>query len=185
MQAKSFKRNMLALVVMLGSTSAVNALDLSPAWYIGGGIGSSWMDPDTDGTIYSVSDDQDFAWHLLGGYRIDNNFSVELAYTDLGKADIAAGNSSAGQISYSQTTLGVLWSPTTKHSFRPFFKWGVNYSDHNWDQGNVIYDNWSGFVGFGLERFFGDDDYSVRADYTFYTEDTEALNLSFVKYFSD
>jgi OOP family OmpA-OmpF porin len=172
-------------ITLMAATLPASALDLSPAWYIGGGIGSSWMDPDTAGTIYSVSDDQDFAWHLLGGYRIDNNFSVELAYTDLGKADIAAGSSSAGQISYSQTTLGVLWSPTTKHNFRPYFKWGVNYSDHNWDQGNVIYDDWSGFVGFGLERFFGDDDYSVRADFTFYTEDTEALNLSFVKYFSD
>jgi OOP family OmpA-OmpF porin len=176
------------LPLLLGSYSTASALDLtSGTFYVGGGIGASWLDPDTSNTLYSVSDDQDFAWHLLGGYRINENFSVELAYTDLGKADIQYSSlgTDAGEISYRHTTLGVLWSPTTQFNFRPYFKGGLNYSDNSWNRGDVIYDDWGGFVGFGLERFFADDDYSVRAEYTFYADDAEALNLSIVKYFND
>ena len=188
MTYKTYLAGALMLPVSLGFHTSASALDLtSGTFYVGGGIGASWLDPETVGTLYSVSDDQDFAWHLLGGYRINENFSVELAYTDLGKADIqyASLGSSAGEISYRHTTLGVLWSPSTQFSFRPYFKGGLNYSDNSWDRGDVIYDDWGGFVGFGLERFFADDDYSVRAEFTFYAEDAQALNFSLVKYFND
>ena len=179
----------IAAITMMSPVAHVSATDLSPAWYIGGGIGSSWLDVDTTGTTYSISDDQDFAWHLLAGYRIDTNFSVELAYTDLGNAgveDFSTG-ASAGEISYRQTTLGVLLSPTMDASttWRPYMKGGINYSDHDWNQGDLIKDKWSGFWGVGIEKFIGSHDMSVRAESTAYTEDAWALNLSLIKYFPD
>lgn len=182
-----------ALVITLMCTTAfpASALDLSPAWYVGGGIGASWLDVDTAGSTYTISDDQDFAWHLLAGYRINENFSVELAYTDLGNASMRDNSTGtpAGDISYRQTTLGVLLSPVPDSSttWWPYIKGGVNYSDHdwNWDQGSLVKDQWSGFWGVGVEKDLGMHDLTLRAEYTSYTEDAQALNLSLVKYFND
>jgi hypothetical protein len=180
----------LALAFTIGPVSYAHALDLSSsAFYAGGGIGASWIDPETSGTIYSIGDDQDFAWHLLGGYRINRNFSVELAYTDLGKADlqIASTGASAGEASYRQTTLGLLWSPTMQsgYTWRPYLKGGVNYSDHSWDQGTLDTQDWNAFGGIGIEKFFGSNDFSLRAEFTVYSQDAQALNISFVKYFGN
>ena len=189
MSKKSSLIGILVMSLSLLPVSAVNALNLSPAWYVGGGIGASWLDPETSGSAYRITDDQDFAWHVLGGYRINPNFSVELAYTDLGGADLQNTTSgvSAGDISYRQTTLGVLWSPTMKPdlTWRPYLKGGVNYSDPSWDQGALITDDWGGFAGIGIEKFLERNDFALRAEFTFYAEDAQALNFSIVKYFSD
>ena len=180
----------MALALALTAATSATALDLtSGTFYVGGGIGASWMDPDTDGTIFSVSDDNDFAWNVLGGYRINQNFAVELAYTDLGKAglEVAADGSSAGEIKYRQTTLGVLWSPTMKPdlTWRPYLKGGVNYADHSWDEGTLDTEEWNAFGGLGIEKDLGSYGLSLRADYTYYSQDAQALNFSLVKYFND
>jgi OOP family OmpA-OmpF porin len=190
MAYKTMFTGVLMLPLSMGFHTTASALDLtSGTFYVGGGIGASWLDPETDGTLYSVSDDQDFAWHLLGGYRINDNFSVELAYTDLGKADIqySSFGSSAGEISYSQTTLGVLWFPTLRPdlTWQPYLKGGVNYSDRSWDRGDVIYDDWGGFAGIGIEKQLGRYDLALRGEYTYYAKDAQALNFSLVKYFND
>ena len=95
----------------------------------------------------------------------------------------------AGDISYRQTTLGILLSPVPDSSttWRPYIKGGVNYSDHdwNWDQGTLVKDEWSAFWGVGIEKDLGMHDLTLRAEYTSYTEDAQALNLSLVKYFND
>ena len=176
-----------AALLTLAPFSTARALDLSPALYVGGGIGASWLDPDTAGSGYQISSDQDFAWHLLGGYRINQNFSVEFSYADLGAADVSTSGTAAGDISYRQTTLGVLWSPTMKTEFtwRPYLKVGVNYSDHSWGQGELITDDWGGFAGIGVEKFLGNHDLALRADYTVYAQDAQALSISIVKYFPD
>ena len=188
MHSNKLQSGALALALVIASTGTASALDLtSGTFYVGGGIGASWLDPDTAGTVYSVSDDQDFSWHLLGGYRINENFAVELAYTDLGKADIAAGSASAGEVDYSQTTLGVLWSPAISPdlTWNPYLKGGVTYSDRSWDRGDVIYDDWGGFAGIGIEKQLDRYDLALRGEYIYYAKDAQALNFSLVKYFND
>ena len=189
MQFKTSRSGMIALALMVSSGTAT-ALDLtSDTFYVGGGIGASWLDPDVSGTVYSVRDDKDFAWNVLGGYRFNQNFAVELAYTDLGAAsmEIAVDGSSAGEIKYRQTTLGVLWSPTVNPdlTWRPYLKGGVNYADHSWDEGTLVTEEWNAFGGIGIEKDLGSYGLSVRADYTYYSQDAQALNFSLVKYFND
>lgn len=174
-------------VLVCSPINTANAVDLEPAWYVGGGVGASWLDPKTSNTVYSLGDDRDFGWHLSGGYRINQNFSVELAYTDLGGAEIISSGTAVGDIRYRQTTLGVLWSPTMKleRTWRAYLKAGINYSDPSWDKTPLIKDNWGALAGVGIEKYFGNSNFALRAEYTAYAKDAQALNFSVVVYFSD
>jgi hypothetical protein len=176
----------ILLALACSPTKTANAIDLEPAWYVGGGVGASWLDPKPP-NIYSVGDDQDFAWHLSGGYRVNENFSFELAFTDLGGAEILSSGSAVGNINYRQTTFSVLWSPTLKTdlTWRAYFKAGVNYSDPDWDLDPLIIDEWGALAGIGIEKFFSNSNFALRAEYTAYAEDAQAVNLSVVMYFSD
>lgn len=175
------------LVLTCSLINTANAVDLEPVWYVGGGVGASWLDPKTSNTVYSVGDDRDFAWHLSGGYRINQNFSVELAYADLGGAEIISSASAVGDISYRQITLGVLWSPAMKpgRTWRSYLKAGINYSDPSWDQDPLITDDWGALAGIGIEKYFGNSNFALRAEYTAYAEDAQAMHFSVVVHFSD
>ncbi len=61
------------------STSALAA----SSFYVGGGIGQSYVEEDN---VLPGEDfeGEDFAFKVFGGYRFHKNFSVELAYIDLG-----------------------------------------------------------------------------------------------------
>lgn len=84
-----------AVLVLSGLVAAAQAS--AQGFYIGGSIGQSKMDdgnaiPDliTSGTV----DGKDTGYKIFGGYQFNQNFGLELAYVDLGKA------------SYSGTFLG-------------------------------------------------------------------------------
>jgi hypothetical protein len=177
----------ILLVLTCSDINTANAADLEPGWYGVVGIGASWLDPDTGDTFYSVGDDQDFSWQLSGGYRINQNFSVELAFADLGGAEIISSGTVVGDLQYRQTSLSVLWSPTMKPdlTWRYYLKAGINYSDPSWDNDPLIVDDLGALAGIGIEKFFGDNNFALRAEYTAYAEDAQVLNLSMVVYFSD
>lgn len=177
----------ITLILSCSPIDTASAAELSTGWYAGGGIGASWLDPSLSNSTYSVGDDKDFAWHLLGGYRINENLSVELAYADLGAAEITSSGTAVGDMDYSQTTASVLWSPTMDpdRTWRSYFRAGINYSDPSWDQDPIIADNWGAFGGIGIEKYFSNDDFALRAEYTAYAKDAQAVNFSVVLYFSD
>ena len=52
------------------------------------------------GASLGVNDDTESVWRLLGGYRANRNFAVELGYVDVGEMNIAgrAVNSSAWEL---------------------------------------------------------------------------------------
>jgi OmpA-OmpF porin, OOP family len=76
----------LALAAGAASAPAADAQGVSP-FYAGGSIGQTTASDGCSGIIVPgiTCNDSDTAWRILGGYRIDPNFSVELGYQDLGK----------------------------------------------------------------------------------------------------
>ena len=127
------------------------------------------------------------AWQLSGGYRVNQNFSVELAFADLGGAEILSLGTAVGDLQYRQTSLSVLWSPTMKpdRTWRPYLKAGINYSDPSWDNDPLIVDDWGALAGIGIEKFLRNNRFALRVEYTAYAKDAELLSLSMVMYFSD
>ncbi len=84
------------VLVLLVATTPVFADEAG--FYIGGSLGYSNLDQSESGfnadlatvgiTATSNIDDNDLGWKLFAGYNINQYFGAELAYIDLGEADI-------------------------------------------------------------------------------------------------
>ncbi|WP_326490245.1 OmpA family protein [Shewanella sp. AS1] len=67
--------------------SAQAAQELSP-WYLGAGLGLNNYEPNCDQkTMRECGEDEPYAWDLFAGYLFSDNFSVELGYRELGRAE--------------------------------------------------------------------------------------------------
>jgi len=76
----------LALAAGASVATPAAAQDLH-RFYAGGSIGQTTASDGCSGIIVPgiTCNDSDTAWRILGGYRINPNFSVELGYQDLGQ----------------------------------------------------------------------------------------------------
>lgn len=88
----------LLVGLLAASTLAFSPLSqaqMSGQWYAGVGVGQS-KGKDLCGYFPGVPcDDTDTATKIFGGYKINQNFAVELAYADLGKATLGIPGVSA------------------------------------------------------------------------------------------
>jgi OmpA-OmpF porin, OOP family len=74
--------------VALSSEAFAQAKPADTGFYIGASIGQSSSSDGCSDLPAGVScDDKDTAWKILGGYQINQNFAVEIGYTDLGKVE--------------------------------------------------------------------------------------------------
>ncbi len=82
-----------------------------PSWYLGAGLGITELDPDTNNTGYSVTDEKDSGFKLFGGYDFSERLTVEGFYADLGSAQLSnpAPSQPDGAIDYSTLGASVLW----------------------------------------------------------------------------
>lgn len=91
------KRTKILLAAILGLSAALATLQASAqGFYIGASFGSSDFDkgnviPDlmTTGNV----DGKDSGTKLFGGYQVNRNLGLELAYADLGKTNYGPGSS--------------------------------------------------------------------------------------------
>ena len=80
------------------------------SWYIGGGLGITELDPDTNNTGYSVTDERDSGFKLFAGYDYSERLTVEAFYVDMGSAAIGDHVIKPdGQIDYSTLGASALW----------------------------------------------------------------------------
>ncbi|MFY0676549.1 MAG: porin family protein [Neptuniibacter sp.] len=75
--------NKLILSSALAATLLSSTVFADSNFYLGGSIGQTEVDyvPEAGAT---VTDDSDTSWKIFGGYNINENFAVEVAYQDLG-----------------------------------------------------------------------------------------------------
>lgn len=102
----------LTLQVSLTSVFAeeVDAMN-ERSWYLGAGLGITELDPDTNNTGYSVSDERDTGFKLFGGYDYNEIFTIEGFYADMGSAELSSPYPSQpdGTIDYSTLGVSALW----------------------------------------------------------------------------
>lgn len=81
------------------------------SWYLGAGLGITELDPDTNNTGYSVTDERDTGFKLFGGYDFSERLTVEGFYADLGSAQLSSSFTSQpdGEIDYSTLGASALW----------------------------------------------------------------------------
>lgn len=94
------KRGIIAASLLaLSCGTALAQDDNTRGFYVGGGFGQFNIGiDDVDETDNAVSkiDDDDHAWRIFGGYRVNQYFAAELNYVDFGENSGSTGSSSSG-----------------------------------------------------------------------------------------
>lgn len=89
----------IASVLALSCGTAFAQDDNPQGFYVGGGFGQFNIGIDdvdqTDNAISKIDDD-DHAWRIFGGYRINQYFAAELNYVDFGDNSGSTGSDAAG-----------------------------------------------------------------------------------------
>lgn len=68
--------------------------------YVGAGAGVTQLEPKTNHSSLSVSDNTDAGYHLAVGYDFTTRLSAEIYYADLGAAEIAFLGQDVGPVNY-------------------------------------------------------------------------------------
>jgi OOP family OmpA-OmpF porin len=185
-----FRRRKVAAVV--AATVAGAALVAAPVqakegqFYIGAGIGQSFIDPDpdTNNTGYKVDDDTDFGGKIFLGYDLLDFWSIEGFYADMGAAAMSHATKLDGEIDYQSYGLETLLHlPNTKPGFSGFLKLG--FGKVKTDSDNIPFEDVEDsqlFGGVGLEYQF-ESTVSLRGEYQYFDEDAQLITLNVIKRF--
>lgn len=113
---------------------AFNANAEEKGFYLGGSLGHSSIDTVSEGdvnaafasvgvTTTSDVDDSDLGWKIFGGYNLNQYFGIELAYVDLGEAEINATSTApvAGTASISAEADGFTFAGVARYPINERF----------------------------------------------------------------
>lgn len=165
------------------------------AWYIGGGLGISELDPETGNSGYKVSDKRDTGIKLFAGYDFTEKFTAELFYTDLGAAKLSSEFVTLpdGEISYSTVGASALWyfwrntdagSGNPRKGLQAYIHGGLSFlnnsatSDIKYSKDNSTQISYGAALEYGFEN-----GYSVRAGLDLYDKDAGIALVSVLKRF--
>lgn len=149
-------------------------------WYGGLGLGISNLEPDTDGTAYSLDDKRDHGWLVYAGYDWSNRWSFEGHYADLGKAQLSPN----GEISYQVFGLSALYYFYHRYphyqGLRAYAKAGLgkmnNKTEVNFERVNDVHLHY----GAGLEYGFGNG-LALRTELALIDQDAQSVSISLLK----
>ena len=175
-----FPSSMLVLCcACLLATSANSRADA----FVGAGAGLSSLEPETQGTPFSVADTQDFGYKIFGGFDltpVSRKLSVEAFWADLGEASLSGG----GRVDYSLLGAGLMYGlgSVTAPRLSGFVEVGVARLDVGANIPFQQEDETSLFFGvagsFAIRRHW-----FLQLEYDYYTKDAQFLSLSIVKRF--
>ncbi len=187
---------------LAASENSPEAREFDKRLYLGISAGLSYIEPYSPCGCYFVSDDQDTAFGLHLGYDLSKRFSIEANYANLGEAAIGrtATGLDVGEVEYQHfgvSAIGYLYNARTaddyadgfadegyfrREGFSVYARVGLSTMDNSsnleYDQQNDVQLHLGGGLEYGWENGF-----AVRAEYTSYDEDAQALTLGISKRF--
>ena len=167
----------LAVVSLVFITMSTNALALEGGWQAGINAGISFLSPDTDNSGFSLADDQSAAVGAYIGYDLTPIISAELAFTDLGEADLSDNQS----IEYQAISLGAtvfFWGEKEARrrsdGVSAYARLGASSISNDSDLALDESDNIALWVGLGIQYPFADN-WGIRAEVSSFDGDAQAL----------
>lgn len=151
-------------------------------WYVGAGLGSTTLEPDTDNIAgVDVKDDSSTGGKLFVGYDFSRFWTLEGFVADLGHSELTDG----AEVDYELFGIsGIYHYPGSLPGFSFLAKAGVanlsNDSSQSYEQENDT----QAFVGLGGEYQF-DNKFSVRAEYEYFAEDAQMVSLNVLRRFGE
>ncbi|MCU7853308.1 MAG: porin family protein [Candidatus Thiodiazotropha sp. (ex Monitilora ramsayi)] len=173
-----------SLVCLSGTLTADEAVDRSK-WYAGIGLGLSRLEPDRNGSIYSVDDKSSTGFKLYVGYDWSEKISIEGYFSDLGEAKMAP----FGEVSYKDIGASGLYyfyreNEERHRGWEGFLKAGLGWMKNDTQLPYERVHNSHVMFGLGGGYTF-DSGITVRADLDLYDEDSQFLIFSLAKRFGE
>jgi outer membrane protein OmpA-like peptidoglycan-associated protein len=169
------------------SCEVYNGDDLLPGcWYVGIGLGASYVHPDKKETSWYVTEESDSAYKLQLGYQFDPQWYAEMNYVNLGSAELSNHNpmiTHTLDVPYQSmnVSLGFLvFEPTT--SWNLYAQLGVGFLDT--DSSKEVEQNHSfqTIVGAGVQWDINST-WQLRAGAEVYDIDAQFYGVSLNHYF--
>ena len=206
MNYKIFSARSLLVTVMLLSGVGVQAA--TGDWYVGLGYGLTSFDTGISSTTGTASlDEDDSGFKFFGGYNVNKNVAIELAYADLGTASLSGNTgdtfvldgipfifTGSGTINIDGSLIG-LSGVFTYHFNDAFNLYGraglasweadISATETGGPTETASEDGTDFFLGFGAGWNFAQT-WALKAEYELYSfdsEDVDFLSLNIVKTF--
>ncbi len=174
----------IGLDVPKSQSSDQDIFEWRSRWYGGLGIGLSNLEPDPNGTIYSVEDKRGNGGRAYIGYDLFKRLSLEGYYSDLGEAKLAPN----GIIEYQDVGLSALYylykQGLNHEGFGLFGKMGAgrmrNQADVPFNRLKDYHLLWGGGIEYAFKNGL-----ALRGDFDFYDKDSQFFTMSLMKRFGD
>jgi len=174
LRIKHHVRTLVALLTLVAASTPALAQD--SGWYGGLGLGMSTAKGACDGVVGpGIScDEKSTAFKILGGYQVNQNFAVELGYTDLGKVEASFAGFGSVSIAASgfevlavgMTPINQQWSMYGKAGF---FRWDVDFNDGTGLLGSASASGSDLTYGFGVKYNLAKNS-ALRVEYQQYND---------------
>jgi OOP family OmpA-OmpF porin len=179
-------------LAMLLSTAVIPGVaiaeDFDTSWYLGAGAGYSTLDPDTGGSAFSTTDDNDSGYKITLGYDFNEAVSAEIFYTDLGTAKMQGGaiTGDADISAYGASVLWYFWHQdenyNTRKGWQSYVSAGLASIDE--DSSFGLQDDSDSQLTYGIAAEYGwDNGLAVRVGADAYSNDATMVSINLVKRF--
>lgn len=157
------------------------------SWYLGGGLGFSWLEPDASGTSYSVQDTNSNGFKLYVGYDLKDRWSLEGYYAVMGEAGLAP----RGTVDYLDYGINGIYyfyqskpyqEQTSREKLAAFVRLGIGWMENESDVPYEQVNSSHILIGLGMEYGLCSG-VSLRAEIDLYDEDSQLATLSLLKRF--
>jgi outer membrane protein OmpA-like peptidoglycan-associated protein len=157
--------------------------DIRDPYYIGLGLGTSFLNPEANSVALTLSQDSDFAYRVFGGYQFDEHWAAELFWTDMGQAEFSSGSTVVGTVEYQSFGVGGLYRYPIAESWDVFATAGIGRLRNSFQQIDAerVEDSFI-YAGAGVSWNMAKT-WDLRAEYDYYDSDAQMLSFNIVKRF--
>ena len=188
----SIRMLLLATVIFFGAacfspsqSEEIAIGDVQNPYYIGLGLGISFLKTETSSAALSTDHNNDTAYRIIAGYQFDEHWAAELFLSDVGKTGIKSqttGNM-VGFIEYRSFGAGALYQYPVDDTLQMFATAGLGLLQNNVQFVNVeSTDDTFIYAGAGITWDMSET-WELRAEYDFYKTDVQVLSINIVKHF--
>lgn len=157
--------------------------DIRDPYYIGLGLGASFLKPEANSVALTLSQDSDFAYKIFGGYQFDDHWAAELFWADMGQAEFSSGSDVVGIVEYQSFGVGGLYQYPITDNWDVFATVGIGRLRNSFQMIDAerVEDSFI-YGGAGVMWNFART-WDLRAEYDYYDTDAQMLSFNIVKRF--
>ncbi|MBL4797271.1 MAG: OmpA family protein [Oleispira sp.] len=159
--------------------------DIRDQYYIGAGLGLSFLQPALNDTSLVVSKDSDTAYKLSGGYQLNDHWAAEIFFADMGQARISSNitGNVTGLVGYQYFGVGGLYGYPISESWDAFVTAGAGLLKNRVQLVTAKRaEEVSIYSGLGVVWKLAET-WNLRAEYDYYGNDAQMLSFNIVKRF--